>query len=192
MASMFTHAFVALTGAAALEPRGARKRLLILSAAASILPDADVIGFRFGVQYGDLLGHRGLSHSLLFAALLALAIALAAFPAERRFSASWWRLWAWFAFITASHGVLDALTNGGLGIAFFSPFDETRHFLPWQPILVSPIGIAEFFDAYGLRVIRSEVLVVWLPWAAAVLLVVAARKRCRARSGPPTIRTREP
>lgn len=33
------------------------------------------------------------------------------------------------------------LTDGGLGVAFFSPFDNKRYFLPWRPIRVSPISV---------------------------------------------------
>ncbi|NIM12838.1 MAG: hypothetical protein GTO45_29905 [Candidatus Aminicenantes bacterium] len=54
--------------------------------------------------------------------------------------------------LTASHGVLDAFTNGGLGIALLSPFDTTRHFSPWQPIEVAPIGIWAFFSDWGVKV----------------------------------------
>ena len=32
-----------------------------------MLPDLDVIGFFFGVRYDDMLGHRGITHSLAFA-----------------------------------------------------------------------------------------------------------------------------
>jgi inner membrane protein len=57
-----------------------------------------------------------------------------------------------FFLITASHGILDAFTNGGLGIALFSPFDNSRYFFPFRPIQVSPIG-AGFFSMRGLRVL---------------------------------------
>jgi inner membrane protein len=169
MSSLFTHTYLALSVGASLAPRVGRGRFLALSVLLSVLPDADVIGFRFDIAYGDLLGHRGISHSLLFALLLALTVVSVAFRDISRFSRAWWWLLAWFATITASHGVLDAMTAGGLGIGFFSPFDETRYFLPWRPMLVSPIGIANFFSAYGWRVLLSEMLVVWLP---ATLLAV--------------------
>ncbi|NIM77978.1 MAG: hypothetical protein GTO20_04240 [Candidatus Aminicenantes bacterium] len=58
----------------------------------------------------------------------------------------------YFFLLTASHGVLDAFTNGGLGIALLSPFDTTRHFSPWQPIEVAPIGIWAFFSDWGVKV----------------------------------------
>ena len=72
---------------------------------------------------------------------------------------------------TASHGFLDAMTDGGLGVAFFSPVDNTRCFLPFTPIRVSLIGISRFFTARGFAVIRSELLWIWLPTA----LLIAVR-----------------
>jgi inner membrane protein len=53
---------------------GRSKRVLTIGALCSVIPDLDVIGFRFGIRYGDFWGHRGFTHSLVFAALLAGAI----------------------------------------------------------------------------------------------------------------------
>jgi inner membrane protein len=135
-----------------------------------MVPDVDVIGFRFGIHYGDFWGHRGFTHSLFFAALLASAALLIAFrqavPGLSRLA-----IWTYFFLATASHGLLDAMTDGGLGVAFFSPFDNTRYFLPWRPIRVSPIGLTRFFTHRGLAVIQSELLWIWLP---ATLLILAA------------------
>jgi inner membrane protein len=72
--------------------------------------------------------------------------------------------------------VLDALTNGGLGIAFLSPLDSARYFAPWTPIEVSPIGIENFFSRWGLAVLRSEALYVGLPCLALVLASAAVRR----------------
>ena len=77
-----------------------------------------------------------------------------------------------FAFLfvcTMSHGVLDAMTNGGLGVAFFAPFHNERYFFPWTPIRVSPIGVG-FFSARGLATLRSELLWVWGPCVIAAIL----------------------
>src|SRR4030095_9108723 len=109
-----------------------------------LVPDLDVVSFHFGLPYGHMLGHRGLSHSLLFAAGLA---SIPALPLRRRTPPRGWslaRLWLFFFLATASHGVLDAMTNGGLGVAFFAPFSDARYFFPWRPIVVSPISISEF------------------------------------------------
>ena len=127
-----------------------------------MLPDLNVIGFRFAIRYGDFWGHRGFTHSLVFAAILAGAAAAVLF----RHGASGIGRFALFAYLflaTASHGVLDAVTNGGLGVAFFSPFDNRRYFLPWRPILVSPIAVTRFFSPRGYAILRSELLWIWLP-----------------------------
>jgi inner membrane protein len=80
-------------------------------------------------------------------------------------------LWSYFFLATASHGLLDAMTDGGLGVAFFSPFNNARYFLPWRPIRVSPIGVSRFFTDRGLEVLKSELFWIWLP---AALLVASA------------------
>lgn len=162
MASVFSHAVAALgIGACFYSPR-IPKRVWAIGALCSIVPDIDVIGFHYGIHYGDFWGHRGFTHSLIFAALLAAAALTVAFrqglPGISRFS-----LWMYFFLATASHGLLDAMTDGGLGVAFFAPFDNRRYFLPWTPIRVSPIGIERFFTARGLAVIQTELLWIWLP-----------------------------
>lgn len=54
-----------------------------------------------------------------------------------------------------SHAVLDALTDGGLGVMMFYPFSESRFFFPWQPLRVSPIGLQGFLRGWG-PVVLSE------------------------------------
>lgn len=181
MASAFTHAFFALAlgKICSGEPRPAR--FWALSALCAVAPDADVIAFLFRVPYGDMLGHRGLSHSLLFAFLLACAVVFVFFR-DGAFKRP--ALVIYFFLVTASHGALDALTDGGLGVAFFAPFDQTRYFFPWRPLVVSPIGVGSFFSSWGLAVILSEF--VWV-WAPSLLLVAAAlifRRRRRGRDAP--------
>jgi len=151
-----------------------------------VLPDADVLGFGLGVAYGDLLGHRGLTHSLAFAALLAWLVLAAAYPA-RRWPAARGRLWAYLALATASHGVLDAMTTGGLGVAFLAPFENGRYFFPWRPIAVSPIGVRPFFTRRGLAVLANEAL--WIGVPAALLAWGAARFR---RVGPDPTQDAQP
>jgi inner membrane protein len=123
----------------------------------SLLPDADVIGFSFGVRYGDPWGHRGATHSLIVAVAVGLAVGLAA----RRFGRPVRRTALFAIAVLASHGLLDTLTDGGLGCALFWPFDLTRYFAPWRPIPVAPIGLA-FFSPYGLIVSATE-LVLFAP-----------------------------
>lgn len=176
MASIFSHAAAALGIAACFYRPQTPKRVWVIGAVCSVVPDLDVIGFRFGVPYGDFWGHRGFTHSLFFAALLACLIQLLAFrdgtPGLSRFA-----LWMYFFLATASHGLLDAMTDGGLGVAIFSPFNNNRFFLPWTPIRVSPMGVTRFFTHRGLAVIPSELLWIWLPSALLVLFAVLIRRR---------------
>ena len=155
-------------------------REFILGALCSILPDLDVIGFRNGIQYGDVWGHRGLTHSLMFAALLSGTLVAVCY--RRKPAVAMAGLVFYFFLCTASHGVLDAMTNGGLGVAFFSPFDTTRYFLPLRPIVVSPIGVREFFSEYGFQVLVSEATWIWLPSCAAYVTLRAVQKRWSGKS----------
>ena len=173
MASVFTHAFVAVAAGKVYAAGPVPARFWVLSAACAVLPDADVVGFAFGVAYGDTFGHRGFSHSLLFALLLAVAV-VAVFFREGRVNRA--GLVAYFFLVTISHALLDMLTDGGLGVALFAPFSGARYFFPSRPVEVSPIGIGSFFGEWGLRVIRSELLWVWAPTALCVLPVLSLRR----------------
>ena len=162
MPTVFTHAVVPLAIAAAAGRARISPKLAIASAVFAVLPDADVIGFRFGIEYADAWGHRGATHSLAFAALCSAA-ACAVWKQERRL--------ATFAFLTLamfSHGLLDTLTNGGLGAALWWPIDDARIFAPVTPVRVSPIGMG-FFSLRGLATIASELIWIWLPCAALAL-----------------------
>jgi inner membrane protein len=149
----------------------------ICGAFCSILPDVDVLGFRYGIQYGDLFGHRGFTHSLFFAgaisALLTVLIALK----QKRLSSP---VFLFLFLCTVSHGILDAFTDGGLGVAFFSPFSNVRYFFPWRPLRVSPIGIGHFLSGPVLSVLGSEFLFIWLP-CVAIFFVSFIRKKRRLK-----------
>jgi inner membrane protein len=148
----------------------------------SVIPDLDVIGFKFGIHYGDFWGHRGFTHSLVFAAFLAGVVAVVLFR-HGVYGIGRVALFAYLFLATASHGVLDAMTNGGLGVAFFSPFDNRRYFLPWGPILVSPIAITRFFSARGCAILRSELVWIWLPAILFAALILAFRGTTRPHVG---------
>ena len=175
MATVFSHAVAALGIGACFYRPGVPKRVWALGALGAAVPDIDVIGFALGTDYGDPFGHRGFTHSLFFAALLALAMAALVFPHGAP-NLSRFSLWTYFFLATASHGFLDAMTNGGLGVAFFAPFDNSRYFFPWTPIQVSPIGITNFIADGGLAVFPSEFLWIWLPSALLAAMALLARR----------------
>ena len=176
MASILSHPAVPLAIGLAAGPRAVPPALTAVACAASLVPDADAVGFWLGVSYDSPLGHRGFTHSLCFAALVALGCTLFA----PRLGAPAATVFAVVFVSTASHGVLDAMTTGGMGVAFFSPVSNARFFLPWRVIVVSPIGVAPFLSARGARVLRSELAWVWAPAAAVALAGVAARRVFRA------------
>jgi len=133
-----------------------RRRVLLLAVVGSVFPDVDAIGYWLGVPYESPFGHRGATHSLFFAALLAAAL-VGAFLPRRPF------LGLFLFLCTASHGLLDTMTGGGGGVALLWPFDPTRYRLPWRPIRVSPIGIEGLFGPRGIAIAESELLWIWLP-----------------------------
>lgn len=148
-------------------------RFWLLAAGCAMLPDADVAGFAAGVRYGDVFGHRGLTHSIFFALITGL-LAARIFFRNSLLPVGRVALTSYFSLMTLSHGCLDAMTDGGLGVAFFAPFENTRHFFPWKPIEVSPIG-TRFFSARGVEVMLSELEWIWLP--SLVMMAVCALLR---------------
>jgi inner membrane protein len=185
MATVFTHSIAALAlgRMAPLKPR--TLLFWVTTAICAALPDIDAIGFSFGVHYGDLLGHRGLTHSLAFALVVGSLVGLIVTRDHEDFPSGSGRYVLFFFLVIASHGLLDAITNGGLGVAFFSPFSNQRYFFPWRPVEVSPIGLEPFLSVRGLEVIVSEIKWIWIP---AGLLVGLAEiyRRTRGATGAST------
>ena len=175
MASALSHPAVPLAIAAAAGHDAVPRRLALVACAASVLPDIDAIGYWAGVPYDAPLGHRGFTHSFVFAALLAACGAGLA----RRLGASRGSVFAVVFVAAVSHGLLDALTTGGMGVAFFSPFSNARYFFPWRVIAVSPIGVGRFFSERGLRILRSELLWIWAPCAAIAAAGIGLRRSLR-------------
>jgi inner membrane protein len=182
MASAFGHLFAGL----AIKKTATEKPVAVIFwfylLFSTVLPDLDVLAFRFGIPYASPLGHRGFTHSILFAVLWSL---LLTYLLHRRqalvLRGSTQRLSRVFAFVllflaTMSHGLLDACTNGGLGVGFFIPFENSRYFFPWRPIAVSPIGVTNFFDSRAWSVILSEALWIGLPGLVLWILAVVARR----------------
>ncbi|QRN98637.1 metal-dependent hydrolase [Archangium violaceum] len=149
-------------GAGAAPPRRVAASMLLMSALA-MLPDADVIAFKLRIPYGAEWGHRGASHSLVLAVVTALVVAAGARATRRP------ALKAGLLTLVAvgSHGLLDAMTTGGLGAAILWPFTQARYFFPMRPIPVAPIG-AGMLSARGLHVVMVEALLFLPFWAYAL------------------------
>lgn len=162
MASAFAHALVAGTIRSIFPKYTKGFANLATCIFCATIPDADVIMFRFGYAYEHWLGHRGFFHSILFCTILGFALSYSLFyKSKHRLG-----LAILFSICGISHGCFDAITNGGEGVAFFAPFDNSRYFFPWRPILVSPMNAARFFSDWGLAVLRTEAIFIGVPCIA--------------------------
>ncbi len=170
MPTVLTHALVAV-GLARLTPRPLPVPVSLLGAGVAMLPDVDVLAWPLGLSRDSAWAHRGLTHSLTAAAVTALVVALVA---RRRTGVRPPGVAAYLFIAMASHGLLDAVTNGGWGVAFLAPFDMERHFFAWRPVEVSPIGWS-FVGRRGAVVLWSELRWIWLPLSALVAAAEIAR-----------------
>jgi len=178
MPTILTHAAVPIAAAIGLGRRTIPARLALAGIVACMLPDADVVAFRFGIAYADTFGHRGASHSLAFALLLALmAAAIGPLLRARRLTAA-----LFVGLSAASHPLLDMFTNGTHGVALWWPFSSERIEWPWHPVIASPLTLQRLMSHRGAELMLSELRWVWLPACAVALALWAARRGLTARS----------
>jgi inner membrane protein len=173
MASIISHAAAGAALSIAFAPDRAPGRTWPIAIAAAVLPDADSLLYYFRVSSYPTLGHRGFFHSPFLGLIISLLLMFLFFGNGRDeafFSGRWFRYFLVFFLAWASHGFLDALTNGGRGVAFLSPFSSKRYFFPWTPIQVSPMRIKSFFTPRGWSVFKNELVWIWLPGLALVFL----------------------
>jgi inner membrane protein len=160
VASIFSHPAVPVAIALALGRKTVPVPLMQMGVIASVLPDLDCLGFALGIPYASQFGHRGFTHSIVFA--LAFASLCAWRMPKEDGGLGRQTVFAYIFASALSHPLIDMLTDGGKGIALFWPFTTARLFFPVQPIPVSPIG-ARFFSAHGLYVFTSELALLWAP-----------------------------
>lgn len=180
MPTILAHAAVPLAIGLGLGSARIPPRLLVAGIAAAMLPDLDVLGMRLGIPYEDAFGHRGASHALAAAALLAVAGAMLLRDTRLSLPVAFLFLFA----AGASHGLLDMLTDGGHGVALLWPASDARLFAPWRPIEVSPLRLSRFLGPEGLAVLASEALWVWAPSTLAAVALAAWRRRKDAEPTP--------
>ncbi len=113
----------------------------------AMLPDADVFiaPLGLGSHNGIVTGHRGASHSLLMAVMIAIAGGLLA----RRYGWSGVRTMLAVMLAIGSHGLLDTLGQGGRPIPLLWPLTHHRFRAPWLLLPDAPRGL-KFISRYGL------------------------------------------
>lgn len=141
------------------------KRAMWAFSALAMWPDADALGFVFGVPYDSPFGHRGATHSLVVAVVLGLL----AYPLAKRWDLPARRTAIFAVLVAVSHGLLDTMTyGGGFGCALFWPLTAARYWAPFRFIPIAPIGMG-MLSATGVHVMMAE-LIIFLPfWAYALM-----------------------
>src|SRR5919205_3465254 len=109
MPSSFSHAAAGLAVGAWLGPKEPPRRFWVLSVICGAIPDIDVIGW-FHVPNSSIVGHRALTHSIVFAVFVGALAARAMFRDYQQTSARL-RLFVTFTLATVTHGVLDAFSE---------------------------------------------------------------------------------
>ncbi len=175
MPSIFGHTLAAITIGKSYPKKICSWKFFILGILCATLADIDVIAFKLGIPYGNAFGHRGFTHSILFAVILGVSITFI-FYGKNFLSKKGLVLISFFTLCAISHDILDAMTNGGLGIGFFIPWDEARYFLPWRPIEVSPIGIRHFSEK-AVRIIKNEMIWIGIPCLVYFLIMSVMRRK---------------
>jgi inner membrane protein len=170
MPSIFAHAVAGAAVGSALAPPRSTRPVWIAAALCAALPDIDALGRPFGsLRYEAILGgHRGFTHSVPFAAVLAALITWGVFR-QPRWNGVRPRLWATFFIATVSHGIFDALSTIGNGVAFWAPFSWTHYEFGWQPL--GDIGPGPRGPERLLSILGNELLWVGLP--ALIVMAIA-------------------
>lgn len=174
MPSILGHTFAGLAVSAAFTGGRPGRRTWMLATACAVAPDLDWFTGFLPLAEGSGLAHRGMSHSLLAAGLLAATAMAVGFRAELRSP----RLWACMASAAFSHGLLDACTFGGTGVAFLLPFSDARFVCAWQPMFVSPIPLSGRLLEWLLLSLGTEALWIGIP---ALLAFTLPRLRAARR-----------
>lgn len=141
MPTIITHAAVPLCLGLGLGLKVIPPRLLFTGVILAMLPDADVLSFKLGVAYGNVFGHRGFTHSLLFAFVVPLLCVLIG---RRWFKAGLIRCWLFLTLSLLSHSLLDSVTTGSKGVGWLWPWSDERFFAPWQVIKVAPFALSRY------------------------------------------------
>ena len=159
MASLFGHT-ASVIGFRKLLPHSVfSSKTLWVGILSAAHPDIDVIFYKIGLTF-ELFSHRGITHSVFYAFIWSILMIIIFHGIRAKHVLG---LFLFYFVCTASHGVLDAMTTGGRGIMFWAPFSEVRIFFPWRPILVSPLGVSNFFSGWGWKVIVSESRYIGIP-----------------------------
>jgi inner membrane protein len=157
-----SHATVGFAIGAWTAPAPPSTRVCVAAAACAALPDIDFL-WSLRLPETSPFAHRAITHSLLFAVVAALGVAVMVFSDER-WRSDRRRITAVMLLALLSHSCLDALSTYSFGIGFFVPLTAHRFRFPWTP-LGRPNGtIASQLVEEGLVLFLPAVAIAWLGW----------------------------
>ncbi len=116
------------------------RKAMLWGVLAQSVPDIDFLGALWMDTSSNLLGHRGFTHSILFAAIVTVLLALLAEKWHRPHNISFARWTAFFGAAIFMHIFFDAFNNYGVG--WFEPFSHHR-------ISFNSIYVADPFFSIG-------------------------------------------
>ncbi|MDO3643663.1 metal-dependent hydrolase [Mucilaginibacter sp. L3T2-6] len=100
------------------------RRALLWGALAHGLPDIDFVSSLWLPAPAALLAHRGITHSFIFCAAAAPAMAISVRRLQTQRAIRWVKWALFFGLMILLHDGLDALNNYGVG--WFEPFSQAR------------------------------------------------------------------
>lgn len=171
MPSLLGHAVAGYTLGAAFHGGRPPRRVVLAALACAMAPDVDWFTGFLGLTDSHGLAHRGATHALVAVPLIAGLAMLVAFRSRLREP----RLWLCLGAATLSHGLLDAWTFGGTGVAFLAPFSDARFAAAWQPLFVSPIPLSGHLLDWFLFALAIE-----LAWLGLPALLITGLLRWRS------------
>lgn len=150
-------------------------KAMVWGGVAGIIPDLDVLMSPFLSDIGNLVYHRGFSHSIAFAVLFAPLLGWLISKVHRQSGATW-NQWATLAFwCLVTHPLLDSLTVWGTQL--FLPYSDYRVALNSifiiDPLYTVPFLLFLIAAAFVRRdrVLRRRLNMIGLVWSTGYLML---------------------
>ena len=135
------------------------KKILFWSFVIAVIPDLDLIG---NVPINNIFGHRGFTHSLIFALLLTLLASVMFWREFKNDKSRFYLISLNFLLVAMMHPFLDAGTDRNYGVAFFSPWSNHRYSLPWAPINDKALGLWNYYVLGWWEIFKVEAVIIFV------------------------------
>lgn len=145
------------------------KRALLWGALAQNLPDIDTVAALWLPPYQNVIVHRGFTHSVLFALVVALLLAVGASRWQQDKKISWGSFFIFFLLQFLVHDLLDTFNAYGTGL--LEPFSHERFAFHLLYVADPLLTIWPAASVLGLVLLKNQSAYRWR-WVLAGLLPV--------------------